>query len=94
MVNKVQEVASMESPRNLLRDGRYSRFKDVRFVHLFMKSMPSLTNSLGRSAISWKESDIAGERLDNSRVRYSIDKTLVVRSLVEVGVSGSLRAGI
>ena len=36
--------------------------RNVRFVHLFIKSIPSLTNSLGRSARSWKVSDIVVER--------------------------------
>lgn len=33
--------------------------RDVRFVHRFTKSMPSLTKSLGISASSWKASDMA-----------------------------------
>ena len=35
-----------------------SRDDNIRFVHLLMNCVPSLKNSLGKSAISWTRSDI------------------------------------
>jgi hypothetical protein len=34
--------------------------KDIRFVHLFIKAVPSLKKSLGMSARSWMASAILG----------------------------------
>ena len=40
-------------------EGSYDR-RDVRFVHLFRKAVPSLKKSLGMSARSWMASAILG----------------------------------
>lgn len=54
---------------------------DIRFVHLFIKSMPSLTKSLGTSASSWNVSDmLRWNSSEDSRKRnmYSEEEQLNV----------------